>query len=33
MNDILTAIAEHPWAFAGLVFGVAMIVSAWRSGR
>jgi len=30
MRDILQAIADHPWAFAGLVFGIYVIMPEWR---
>lgn len=29
MRDILQAIADHPWAFAALVFGIWLIMPGW----
>ena len=30
MSDILQAIADHPWAFAALVFGIWIVMPEWR---
>lgn len=32
MEDVLTAIANHPWAFAGLVAGLIFVIATIRDG-
>jgi len=30
MRETLQAIADHPWAFAALVFGIWLVVPEWK---